>query len=101
TMAGIEMIAEWASRTGSAVCDAVSNQPLNPIPIRPQKEKGAERRRRKNIPIPITTKNPVQKRPRSSTAAPELSTKSSGFAQWLHIQLGTGASTYVATTSSG
>lgn len=49
----------------------------------------------------MTTKKPVKKRPRSRTAAPELSTKSSGLAQRLQIQLGTGAITYVATTSSG
>ena len=41
------MMAEWASRTGSAVCDAVSNQPLNPIPIRPQKEKKGRKRKKK------------------------------------------------------
>ena len=49
--------------------------------------------RAKNVPIPMITKNPVKKRPRSSTAAPELSTKSSGLAQRLQIQLGTGART--------
>ncbi|KAI0470876.1 hypothetical protein GGR56DRAFT_118147 [Xylariaceae sp. FL0804] len=65
----------------------------------------AGRRRRawekKNVPMPMSTRKPVQKRPRSSTALPELSTKSSGLAQREQIQLGSGASTYVATTSSG
>lgn len=51
--------------------------------------------------MPITTKNPVKNRPRSRTAAPELSTKSSGLAQRLQIQLGIGAITYVPTTNSG
>lgn len=50
--------------------------------------------------IPMTTKNPVQNLPRSKTAVPELS-KSSGLEQRPQIQLGSGASTYVATTSSG
>lgn len=54
-----------------------------------------------NVPIPITTRKPVRNRPRSSTAAPELSTKSSGLAHRLQIQLGRGATTYVATTRSG
>lgn len=48
---------------------------------------------RGGLPIPMTTKNPVQKRPRSITPAPELSTKSSGLAQRPQIQLGSGAIT--------
>jgi len=55
----------------------------------------------RDLPIPITTKNPVKKRPRSRTAAPELSTKSSGLAQCPQIQLGMGAMTKVATTRRG
>jgi len=51
---------------------------------------------------PITTKNPVQNLPKSTTAPlPPLSTKSSGLAHLPQIQLGRGARTKVATTSSG
>lgn len=53
------------------------------LPIRP----------RRGLPIPMTTRNPVQKRPRSITPAPELSTKSSGLAHRPQIQLGSGAIT--------
>lgn len=48
-------------------------------------------RERENLPMPMTTKKPVKKRPTSRTAAPELSTKSSGLAQRLLIQFGIGA----------
>lgn len=54
-----------------------------------------------NVPMPITTRNPVQNLPRSSSELPELSTKSSGLENWPQIQLGSGARTKVATTSNG
>lgn len=41
----------------------------------------------------MTTKNPVQKRPKSTTALPLLSMKSSGLAHRPQIQLGRGAMT--------
>lgn len=54
-----------------------------------------------NSPIPINTKKPVKKRPKSATALPELSIKSSGLAHRAQIQFGRGAMTYVATTING
>ena len=51
-----------------------------------------------NIPIPMTTKKPVQNLPKSTAALPALSMKSSGFAHLPHIQFGRGAMQYVATT---
>lgn len=51
--------------------------------------------------IPIKTKNPVQNLPKSTTAFPELSIKSSGLAHRPQIQFGSGARTYVATTRRG
>lgn len=51
------------------------------------------------IPTPITTKKPVQNLPKSTTALPALSMKSSGFAHFPHMKFGNGAMTYVATTS--
>ena len=53
-----------------------------------------------HVPIPITTKNPVQNLPKSMTALPELSMKSSGFAHRPHMKFGNGAIVYVATTRS-
>lgn len=50
---------------------------------------------------PINTRKPVKNRPKSATALPELSMKSSGFAHRAQIQFGTGAMTYVATTING
>ena len=47
------------------------------------------------------TRKPVKNRPKSATALPELSMKSSGFAHRAQIQFGTGAMTYVATTING
>jgi hypothetical protein len=47
----------------------------------------------------MTTKNPVRKRPRSITPVPPPSMKSSWVAARPHSQLGTGARTYVRTTS--
>lgn len=44
-------------------------------------------------PIPINTKNPVIKRPKSTAALPELSIKSSGLAHRAQIQFGRGAIT--------
>lgn len=58
-------------------------------------------RAKNDLPIPITTKNPVQNRPKSTIALLPLSTKSSGFEHCPQIQFGKGASTKVATTSSG
>ena len=58
-------------------------------------------KRKRDLPTPITTKNPVQNFPKSTTAFPLLSTKSSGLAHRPQIQLGSGANTYVATTSNG
>lgn len=49
----------------------------------------------------MITKNPVQNRPKSTTAFPLDSTKSSGLAHRPQIQFGSGASTNVATTSKG
>ena len=46
-----------------------------------------------DVPIPISTKNPVKNRPKSATELPELSIKSSGFAHRAQIQLGRGATT--------
>ena len=54
-----------------------------------------------DVPTPMTTRNAVQNRPKSTIALPELSMKSSGFEHLPHIQLGSGARTYVATTSRG
>lgn len=51
--------------------------------------------------MPMTTRKPVRKRPKSITALLELSIKSSGLAALPQIQFGSGAITYVATTSSG
>jgi hypothetical protein len=56
---------------------------------------------REALPIPITTRNPVQNLPKSTTAFPALSIKSSGFEHLPHIQLGRGARMYVATTKRG
>lgn len=85
TMAGIWIRPVCASRTGKAV---VSGQ-----------REGPRRNRLLNVPMPIITKNPVEKRPRSIQALELLSIKSSGFAHLEAIQFGTGANTYVATTS--
>lgn len=41
------------------------------------------------------------KRPKSANELPELSMKSSGFAHRAQIQLGNGATMYVATTING
>jgi len=49
--------------------------------------------------MPITTRNPVANLPRSIHALALLSIKSSGFAHLEAIQFGSGANTYVATTS--
>lgn len=46
-----------------------------------------------DIPMPIKTRNPVKKRPKSAAALPELSIKSSGFAHLEQIQFGSGAIT--------
>jgi hypothetical protein len=53
-----------------------------------------------DVPIPITTKNPVRNLPKSTTPFPWLSIKSSWFAARPHNQFGIGAITYVATTRS-
>jgi hypothetical protein len=53
-----------------------------------------------DLPIPMTTKNPVRNLPRSTTPFPWLSIKSSWFAALPHSQFGNGAITYVATTRS-
>ena len=53
-----------------------------------------------NVPMPMTTRNPVQNLPKSITALPALSIKSSGFAHLEHMKFGNGAATNVATTSS-
>lgn len=42
-------------------------------------------------PMPVRTKNPVKKRPKSIAELLELSIKSSGFAHRPQIQLGSGA----------
>lgn len=42
-------------------------------------------------PMPVRTKNPVIKRPKSIAELLELSIKSSGFAHRPHIQFGRGA----------
>jgi hypothetical protein len=46
-----------------------------------------------DLPMPITTRNPVANRPRSIHALELLSIKSSGLAHLAAIQFGTGAST--------
>jgi hypothetical protein len=46
-----------------------------------------------NLPTPITTRNPVQNLPKSMTAFPALSMKSSGFEHRPQIQFGSGAIT--------
>jgi hypothetical protein len=46
-----------------------------------------------NLPTPITTRNPVQNLPKSITAFPALSMKSSGFEHRPQIQFGSGAIT--------
>lgn len=51
--------------------------------------------------IPIKTRNPVMNRPKSASEFPELSIKSSGLAHREQIQLGRGATIYVATTANG
>lgn len=53
-----------------------------------------------NVPMPMTTRNPVQNLPKSITAFPALSIKSSGFAHLAHMKFGNGAITNVATTSN-
>lgn len=53
-----------------------------------------------NVPMPMTTRNPVQNLPKSTTAFPALSIKSSGFAHLEHMKFGKGAVTNVAATSS-
>lgn len=68
---------------------SISHQPLyslSPLIYCPQVRKG-------DIPTPIKTKNPVQNRPKSTTALLLLSTKSSGLAHRPQIQFGRGAST--------
>ena len=54
---------------------------------------GAKYRKVNNIPTPMTTKKPVQNLPKSTTAFPAVSMKSSGFAHLPHIQFGKGAIT--------
>ena len=99
-MASTRMRPECARTTGRAarslklVKNIYKNKTRN-------EAKGGAKRKEKNVPIPIMTKNPVKKRPTSTIAAPALSTKSSGFAHRPQIQFGTGARTYVATTRSG
>lgn len=57
---------------------------------------------RSPLPIPITTRKPVRKRPRSKTPPPPLpSRKSSGLLHREQMAFGSGARQYVATTSSG
>jgi hypothetical protein len=47
----------------------------------------------RDVPIPMTTKNPVRNLPKSTTPFPWLSMKSSLFAALPHSQFGNGAIT--------
>lgn len=82
-MASVRIMSAWARTTGRAIEGQHKRKSHKRI-----KEGGGE-----DVPMPMTTKKPVKNRPTSRTAAPELSTKSSGLAQRLQIQLGIGATT--------
>jgi hypothetical protein len=101
-MASELMSRQWAKMAGRAGEEGVSYSVFLSIPfsipvglrsnlvfqsttLRTEKKKGSD------SPIPITTKNPVRNRPKSTIAVPALSMKSSGFAQRPQIQLGRGA----------
>ena len=53
------------------------------------------------LPTPMTTKKAVKNHPNSTKALLPLSIKSSEDDARPHIQFGSGATTYVATTTSG
>lgn len=93
TMADTWMIPECASAAGRAtihhtthLCISPPLPPRIPIPLPSQapSSEGVQ-----DLPIPITKKKPVRKRPRSSPG-PELS-KSSGLLQREQTALGSGA----------
>lgn len=76
TMAGYTMSWEWASMTGNATHISECNLLNGRLCL---------------IPMPMTTRKPVQNLPKSRTAFPLPSApKSSGFAHRPAIQLGTG-----------
>jgi hypothetical protein len=91
-MAGIVMRAQCASNIGRAAIS--TGQQLIFSTTFPPSALLLERiREGQNLPTPITTKNPVQNLPKSMTAFPALSMKSSGFAHRPQIQFGSGAIT--------
>jgi hypothetical protein len=90
-MAGIVMRAQCASNIGRAARQADQQFILSTTFLL----SFLHRRITKvsNLPTPITTRNPVQNLPKSMTAFPALSMKSSGFEHRPQIQFGSGAIT--------
>ena len=84
TIAGTCISWQWASSAGRAIDDQFTSAVLHYT---------ACVAKRTNIPIPMTTRKPVQNLPKSTTAFPAFSMKSSGFAHLPHIQFGSGAIT--------
>ena len=97
TIAGTAMWPVWARRTGRAVnMDLASFFRAADLSCMI-----SSRELEKFLPMPMTTRKAVQNLPKSTTALPALSIKSSGFEHRPHIQFGNGARTYVATTRRG